>query len=391
MFCGSRTHIGAQTFRRGWNISNDLRELLTEQRFASISEWGLLALLSRHAQRYRPTLQSVFQGNIGPIINSVEYIASKGLGDPLPLVSKQIEEGLDTQGKNRGKQTSAQRNAVETLEQMARCLRATWGESREAAFLSCQRALRSMVMIVEATAQESMQQIDEDIETLVELTLSTSDTELRTGFQLWRNGNPDKIAPTVFARYARFDYRRMIEVVPHIDARIVSYFRQYPERLHDLTGRQFEELVASIFDGFGFSVELTAATGDYGRDVIAIDEGERLKYLIECKRWKRNVGIAVVQRLHGVARGEGATKGIIATTAGFTRQAKRFLSSENVRWQLDGRDFDGIKTWLEHYDRIKMARLSEPQITWNYNSITQPQTPASLPKPPSSSERNFEI
>jgi len=47
------------------------------------------------------------------------------------------------------------------------------------------------------------------------------------------------------------------------------YFAQHPEKLYDLSPRKFEELIASIMGDFGFDVELTPASRDGGRDIIA--------------------------------------------------------------------------------------------------------------------------
>ena len=46
-----------------------------------------------------------------------------------------------------------------------------------------------------------------------------------------------------------------------------------------------------------------------------------------------------------------------AITSGFTRQVKKFIDSDNVRWQLEGRDFAGVIGWLIRYDEMGMRRL----------------------------------
>jgi restriction system protein len=105
----------------------------------------------------------------------------------------------------------------------------------------------------------------------------------------------------------------------------MQYFRQHPNELYKLDPRNFEELVAELFQGFGFDVELTAQTRDQGRDVIAIaHKPANIRFLIECKRYaaERAVGIAPVQRLLGVVTSEQATKGILVTTA------RRFTSQQ---------------------------------------------------------------
>jgi restriction system protein len=156
----------------------------------------------------------------------------------------------------------------------------------------------------------------------------------------------------------------LIEVIPFISDELLVRIRENPKDLLKLHPRKFEEVIARIFEGFGFNVELTLTTCDQGRDIIAIDYREKKKYLIECKRYRNaKVGIDIVQRLHGVVQGEGATKGIIVTTSRFTKPALDFVNRENVKWRLEARDFDGIKEWLNDYHKFRISRVSkEPNI-----------------------------
>lgn len=148
----------------------------------------------------------------------------------------------------------------------------------------------------------------------------------------------------------------LIQCASAIDAKLLEYFHKNPAHLYSLTPRQFEELIAQLFDGFGYTVELTQRTRDGGRDIIAISNTPtRIRHLIECKRFSpsRKVGLAIVQRLHGVVQGEYGTTGILATTAPlFTKPASEFL--ERHRWVLEGRAFDGVVQWLDRYQRCIM-------------------------------------
>ncbi len=54
-----------------------------------------------------------------------------------------------------------------------------------------------------------------------------------------------------------------------VNDEIKKYLSKHPEKLHDLTSRKFEELVASILEDLGFDVTLTKQTRDGGTDIIA--------------------------------------------------------------------------------------------------------------------------
>ena len=149
----------------------------------------------------------------------------------------------------------------------------------------------------------------------------------------------------------------IIEVADAVSDQIIRSFLHDPAKLYSLSPLRFEELVARLFEGFGFDVTLTTPTRDNGRDVIAVSHRiVRAKYLIECKRYarRRTVGIAAVQRLHGVAAAEEATKGILVTTSeGFSGPAAKHLSQHP--WILEGRAFDGLLEWLRIYDRMHLS------------------------------------
>lgn len=179
----------------------------------------------------------------------------------------------------------------------------------------------------------------------------------------WSDDRP--VARDFLAQYCQFDTaasldgRRIIELAPLISDEIIRLLGRQPARLQQLAPRVFEELIARVFETFGFEVELTAQTRDGGRDVIAVSHcPTRLKYLIECKRYApgNRVGIEIVQRLYGVVFGDAATAGIVATTSSFTQPALQFLKRPTVEYRLSGQDFDGLRTWLAAWEQIQRVR-----------------------------------
>jgi len=77
----------------------------------------------------------------------------------------------------------------------------------------------------------------------------------------------------------------ILEVADTVGRRMVEYFARHPKELKVINRRRFEEMVAELWDGFGYDVELTKQTRDGGRDIIAVSNAEiSVRYLIECKR-----------------------------------------------------------------------------------------------------------
>lgn len=93
-------------------------------------------------------------------------------------------------------------------------------------------------------------------------------------------------------------------IITSIDDEVKKYFKKHPEKLYEIAPRKFEELVASILKDMGFEAELTQATRDGGRDIIAHVKtavGSFLTY-IECKRYAADnkVGVGIVREVIGV-------------------------------------------------------------------------------------------
>jgi restriction endonuclease Mrr len=140
-------------------------------------------------------------------------------------------------------------------------------------------------------------------------------------------------------------------IIKDIDEEIKKYFNRYPEKLYDLSPRKFEELVASIFKDLGFDVELTKATRDGGRDIIARIRTKVSDYLtyVECKKYstENKVGVGIIREVIGVHHIRKPAKSIIVTTSFFSKDAIREASAfEN---QLDLKDFNNLKEWLKNY------------------------------------------
>lgn len=146
----------------------------------------------------------------------------------------------------------------------------------------------------------------------------------------------------------------IIQVCKFFDQRMLSALQESPELFRQLSHRDFEKLIAEIFDGLGYEVELTKRTRDGGRDIIAIRQAEvHVRFLIECKHPDKlkTIGVRPVRELLGVKADNQAGKAILATTAFFSKDAQ--LIFERNRWELEGRDRDGVLDWIARYNKTK--------------------------------------
>ncbi len=104
--------------------------------------------------------------------------------------------------------------------------------------------------------------------------------------------------------------------------------------IYEITSREFEEVVERLFQDEGFETELTPATRDGGRDIIATkyEMGKPIVFYIECKRYGRrnSVGVNIVRSLYGVQSSDQVNKSILVTTGHVTRGARRFVDDQKT-------------------------------------------------------------
>lgn len=106
------------------------------------------------------------------------------------------------------------------------------------------------------------------------------------------------------------------------------------DNLAAMDWQDFENLIREIFEkefvSSGGEVKVTQASRDGGVDAIAFDPDPIRggKIVIQAKRYSNVVGVAAVRDLYGTTVNEGATKGILVTTADFGPDAYEFAKGK---------------------------------------------------------------
>ncbi len=139
----------------------------------------------------------------------------------------------------------------------------------------------------------------------------------------------------------------IVRVSEQVCEDLIEFFARHPDEMRLMPPRRFEELIADLWQRFGYEVELTKQTRDGGTDVIAIKNSEvHTRFLIQCKRLApgKKVSVQPVRELLGVKQDMGGSKAVLATTVYFTRDAQMFIDQHC--WELEGRDYDGVVAWL---------------------------------------------
>lgn len=142
----------------------------------------------------------------------------------------------------------------------------------------------------------------------------------------------------------------LIDVGRFLNPRLLDYFRANPRRLYEADPHVFEQLVGDLFASMGFRVALTGRSHDGGVDFIAINETSNfpVKFVVQCKRYAphRRVSVDFVRELYGIVQLEGATKGILATTSFFTKDAIEL--GKKLMWHVDLKDYNNLVEWLSN-------------------------------------------
>lgn len=177
------------------------------------------------------------------------------------------------------------------------------------------------------------------------LTQSTGASELIKG-QLYELERTIRVPPNDILSVAR------PRIVVASEA-LVEALKQKPESIYELPPRKFEELIAELLANMGWEVELTGATRDGGKDILAYlstDIG-RLLCLVEAKRYRqdRQVGVELVRSLYGTLYDHQANSAMLVTTSSFSADAREFQKKHEYHLAL--RDYADIISWLHRYKR----------------------------------------
>ncbi|TLU87849.1 MAG: restriction endonuclease [Chlorobium sp.] len=106
------------------------------------------------------------------------------------------------------------------------------------------------------------------------------------------------------------------------------------DNLAAMDWQDFENLIREIFEkefvSSGGEVKITQASRDGGVDAIAFDPDPIRggKIVIQAKRYTNVVGVSAVRDLYGTTLNEGATKGILVTTADYGPDAYEFAKGK---------------------------------------------------------------
>lgn len=217
-----------------------------------------------------------------------------------------------------------------------------------------------------------------DTETLVKSTISLSGLDDTSVLKLMGAVNGSPLASTLMAQMARemsseqlqrvlsgdlYNFAESLEInnrrfatlakpiVISTSERIIKRLQQSPTDVHQLTSRQYEEIIAELFRDMGHEVTLTQATRDGGSDIIVSMKNEIGDFLclVDAKKYRadRKIGVSMVRTLQGTLTDSPATSAMLVTTSSYSRDARAM--QERHKYKLSLRDYTDVATWIQKY------------------------------------------
>jgi restriction system protein len=116
-----------------------------------------------------------------------------------------------------------------------------------------------------------------------------------------------------------------------IRARYCNYAHP-SEVIMTISSRDFEILVAALFERIGYKIKLTQETRDGGYDILGIRvlSGLKEQIVVECKKHSQRIGVKAVRELCGVVESSRANKGVLVGMSGFTSNARQFARRSRI-------------------------------------------------------------
>ncbi|QKD04187.1 restriction endonuclease [Mesorhizobium loti] len=121
-----------------------------------------------------------------------------------------------------------------------------------------------------------------------------------------------------------------------IDPRMIADTLDTAMNLASMDWEDFEHLVRELFErefaSRGGEVKVTQSSSDGGVDAVAFDPDPITggKIVIQAKRYTRTVGVSAVRDLYGTMQHEGASRGLLITTADYGPDAHKFAAGKPI-------------------------------------------------------------
>jgi restriction system protein len=121
------------------------------------------------------------------------------------------------------------------------------------------------------------------------------------------------------------------------------------DSIRSLSWKEFEELVGEAYRRQGYFVLENPGEGADGGVDLRLRKDCKKVY-VQCKHWRRDVGVKVVRELYGVIKAQNAAKGIIVTSGSFSADAMSFAKGKEIEL-VDGKQLLALVAGVQNPPR----------------------------------------
>jgi restriction system protein len=125
--------------------------------------------------------------------------------------------------------------------------------------------------------------------------------------------------------------------------------------LFNLSPTEFEMMVVELYQANGHKAKRTGQIGDHGVDVV-VQTKTGQKWIVQCKRWRGQVGEPVIRDFYGTMHHEKADQGAIIAIGGFSEPARAWAQGKPI-YLYDGHQF--LKAWQKAQNKKKDAKTTQ--------------------------------
>jgi restriction endonuclease Mrr len=162
----------------------------------------------------------------------------------------------------------------------------------------------------------------------------------------------------------------VVETIQKLTPSLIAHLQRHEDDLNKIHWRVFEHLIAEFFASWGFKdVQLVGRNSMTSADIFATyvvnPLGVKHRYFIEVKRWKRKIGIEVINQVLGAMISErerfGWHAAMIVTQVGY-KDFEKWDREELAMKGIELKDRDDLLGWLRGYKQNESG-LWLPEIS----------------------------
>lgn len=164
---------------------------------------------------------------------------------------------------------------------------------------------------------------------------------------------------------------RVVQAITDLSRRLAHFIADDPRSLWEIEWRDLERVLAEVFDGIGFAVELTPGSKDHGKDLVLECRitGEKQTYIVEVKHWRsgKRVGKKSVTDFVNVVAREQRHGGLFVSSSGYSEEVEVLaeIEREHVKLGSDTKIAALCRTYKKQKSGIWSAPEALPEVLFS--------------------------